>query len=188
MEAVSGAGKVYLVRRLPDRWGYHRGKAGPIQRAFTERGAAESFRQECDRQVWFDWRRVEEASTDPASLRSPFEWTSFDRPVFLDWLQDAEIPLPPDERKPLECAEWWEGCGRLGDLQWLRLFEALDKVHFYEVAEVELSADGRRAEVPAYGRVLGGEGRPQWREERLDENHSPWHDAPEQYEGEDIPF
>jgi hypothetical protein len=193
MEAVSGSGKVYLVRRLPDRWGYQRGKAGPIQRAFTERGAAEAFRQEGDRRVWFDERRpVLEALAHPANLQSPFELTSFERPVFLDWLEDVGIPAPPDDlREPLECVEWWEGCRGLSDVQWLRLFEALDQVRFYEVAEVELSADGRRAAPPDYGRVLGGEGRPESREDRPAGGYAPWLDAPEQsdqYDGDDTPF
>jgi hypothetical protein len=192
MEAVSDSGKVYLVRRRANHWDYYRGKAGPIQRAFAERGAAEAFRQECDRKAWFDRRPVVEALTDPASALSPFELTSFDPPVFRDWLEDAGIPAPPDDlRAARECVAWWEGCHRLSDVQWLRLFEALDKVHFYEIAEVELSGDGRRAALPDYGRVLGGEGRPEWWEERPDENYAPWLDAPEQpnqYGADDVPF
>jgi hypothetical protein len=192
MEAVSGSGKVYLVRPRPDRWGYYRGKAGPIRRAFAERSAAEAFRQECDRKAWFDRRSVVEALSDPASVQSPFELTSFDAPVFLDWLQDADVPPPPDDRRATrECVEWWEGCGRLSDVQWLRLFEALDKVRFYEIKEVELSADGGHAALPDYESVLGGEGRPEWREGLPDASDTPWLDAPEQSDqdgAEDIPF
>jgi hypothetical protein len=199
MEAGSEGGKVYLVRRRPDRWGYHRGMAGPVQRAFTERGAAEAYRQECDRQAWLDRRPVLEALTDPATFQSPFELTSFDPPVFLDWLVDADIRLPPDDlRATLECVEWWESCRQLSDLQWLRLFEALDKVRFYEITEVELSADGGGAALPDYGRILGGEGRPEWREEPEPgdydtgfdgslEQYEPL-DSAEQYGGDDIPF
>jgi hypothetical protein len=192
MEAASGSGKVYLVRGRACPGDCHRGQAGPIRRAFLERAAAEAFCQECDRTAWSDRDSVLRALTDPAGLRSPFELTSFDRPVFLDWLQDADIPPPPDDlRATLECIEWWEGCDRLSDLQWLRLFEALDKVRFYEIAEVDLSADGRQAVLPDYGRVLGGEGRPGWWEERPDGNYTPRLDAPGQhddYGADDIPF
>jgi hypothetical protein len=199
MEAVSGSGKVHLVRRRPDRWGCYRGQAGPVQRAFTERGAAEAYRLENDRRAWLDRRAVLEALTGPASLQSPFELTSFDAPVFLDWLQDADIPPPPaDLREPLACVEWWEGCQHLNEVQWLRLFEALDKVRFYEITEVGLSADGRGAPLPDYERILGGEGRPEWREETepggydagfggLLDQYEPL-DPSEQYGGEDIPF
>jgi hypothetical protein len=192
MEAVSGSGKVYLVRRRPNHWDYFRGRAGPIQRAFADRGAAEAFRQECDRKAWFDRRPVGEALTDPASAQSPFELTSFVPPVFRDWLEDAGIPAPPDDlRATTECAAWWEGCHGLSDLQWLRLFEALDKVRFYEIAEVELSADGQRAALPDYECLLGSKGRPEWWEERPDTNYAPWLDAPEQADqdrADDIPF
>jgi hypothetical protein len=193
METVSDSGKVYLVRRRPDPWGYHRGRAGPVQRAFTERGAAEEHRQECDRQAWLNRLSVLQALTDPATLLSPFELTSFDAPVLLDWLQDADIPLPPDDlRATLECVEWWEGCGRLNDVQWLRLFEALDKLRFVEVTEVGLAADGREVPLPEYGRLFGAEGRPEWREERSPANYYLPLDRPpdqfEPYEGDDIPF
>lgn len=193
MATEDEAGKVYLVRRRPDRWGSYCGQAGPVQRAFTERGAAEAYRQECDRRAWLDRRGVLEVLTDPATLRSPFELTSIDAPVFLDWLQDADIPLPPDDlRATMECVEWWEGCSRLNDVQWLRLFEALDKVLFFEVTQVELSADGRRAPLPDYDRLFGGEGRPEWRERREPGGNEPWFDGPpdeyEPYEGDDIPF
>ncbi len=192
MEAVSDSGKVYLVRRRPNRWGYYRGQAGPVQRAFTDRGAAEAYRQECDRRGWLDRRGVLDALADPASLQSPFALTSFDAPVFRDWLQDADIPLPSDDlRGPQACVEWWEGCDRLNDLQWLRLFEALDKVRFYEIAEVGLSADGRVAPLPDYGRLLDGQGRPEWWEERPAPDDAPGFDVPELYDepgAEDIPF
>jgi hypothetical protein len=193
MEAESGAGKVYLVRRRPDRWGYYRGRAGPVQRAFTERGTAEAHRLECDRQAWLDRRAVLEALTDPASLQSPLELTSFDAPVFLDWLHDADIPLPPDDlRATLECVEWWEGCGQLNEVQWLRLFEALDKVRYYEITEVELAADGRGAPLPDYERILGGEGRSEWREQPEPGGYDAGFDGPlnsdEPYGGTDIPF
>jgi hypothetical protein len=193
MEAESGAGKVYLVRRRPDRWGYYRGMAGPGQRAFTERRTAEAYRQECGRRAWLERGPVLEALTEPATLQSPFELTSFDPPVFLDWLRDADIPLPPDDlRATLECVEWWEGCRHLSDVQWLRLFEALDKVRYFEVTEVELSSDGRAAPVPEYGRLFGGEGRQEWREEPHPANYLPPLGGPpdqfEQYEGDDIPF
>ena len=109
MEAVSDAGKVYLVWRRPDRRGFYRGQTGPVRRAFADRGAAEAFRQESDCRAWLDRRTVLEALTGPASLQSPFELTTFDRPVFLDWLEDAGIPAPPDDlREALECVEWWE--------------------------------------------------------------------------------
>ena len=193
MEAVNDSGKVYLVRRRPDRWGLYRGQFGPAERAFLERGAAEGYRQECDRRAWLDRRAVLEAQTDPATLQSPFELTSFDRPVFLDWLQDADIPLPPDDlRATVECVEWWEGCRGLGEVQWLRLFEALDKVRYYEITEVELSADGGGAALLDYGRLFGGEWRPEWREERHPGGPEPFLDGTpeefEQYEGDDIPF
>jgi hypothetical protein len=192
MEAVSGEGKVYLVRRRPDRWGYYRGQAGPVQRAFTNRGAAEAYCRESDRRAWLDRDAVLGALADPASSQSPFELTSFDPPVFLDWLQDADIPLPPEDlRATLECVEWWEGCRDLSEVQWLRLFVALDKVRYYEIAEVELAAGWRAAPLPDYERILGGEGRPEWWEERPAPDYARGLDAPELYDvpgGEDIPF
>jgi hypothetical protein len=191
MEAVSDSGRLYLVRRRPDRWGYYRGQFGPAERAFLERGAAETYRQECDRRAWLDRRAVLGAMTDPCSHQSPFELTSFAPPVFLDWLQDAGIPRPPDDlRAATQCVEWWEGCIGLNEVQWIRLFEALDKVRYYEVTEVGLLADGRVAPLPDYGRLLGGQGRPEWWEERPAPDYASGFDAPELYDqpgGEDIP-
>lgn len=194
MEAVSDAGKVFLVRRRPGRGSSSRGQAGPVQGAFTDRGAAEAFRDESERRAWLDRRTLVEALTDPEYVAAPFELTSFDPPVFLDWLEDAGIPAPPADARwtTLECIEWWEGCGDLSDVQLLRLFEALDKLRLFEIAEVGLAADGRLAPLPDYDRLFGGEGRPEWREQREPGGYEPWLDGPpdenEQYGGDDIPF
>jgi hypothetical protein len=194
MEAESGAGKVYLVRRRTEGWVNGRVKAGTVVRAFTDCAAAEASRDESERQARLDRRTVVEVLTDPEFVRSPFELTSFDPPVFLDWLEDAGIPAPPADARwtTLECVEWWEGCRDLSDLQLLRLFEALDKFRFFEITEVGLAADGRRAPLPDYGRFFGGEGRQEWQEEPHPANYLPPLGGPpdqfEQYEGDDIPF
>jgi hypothetical protein len=194
MEAVGGSGKAYLVRRRTDSWVNGRLTAGTVVRAFTDRTAAEAFCEQSERQARLDRRVVAEVLTDPEFVRSPFELTSFDPPVFRDWLEDAGIPAPPAGARwtTLECVEWWEGCRDLSDLQLVRLFEALDKFRFCEITEVVLAADGRRAPLPEYDRLLGGEGRPEWREERHPGNYDPQLDGPpdqsEQYDGDDIPF
>ena len=138
MEAVSGSGKAYLVRRRTDSWVNGRLTAGTVVRAFTDRTAAEAFCEQSERQARLDRRVVAEVLTDPEFVRSPFELTSFDPPVFRDWLEDAGIPPPPLER--------WDGQEDVFE-KWLwdlslaqreRLYEGLHNFRSREVVEIDL--------------------------------------------------
>src|SRR5215470_17728031 len=97
---MSPARKLYVVRgRL---FGQHTNPLygdGRMEGVFSTREEAEAFLEERER----EWRRLGEGF--------PLYWlngeeelldlTEFDPPVWRDWLEDAGIPPPPEER--------WEG-------------------------------------------------------------------------------
>ena len=66
--------------------------------------------------------------------------TSMDEPVLRDWLLDAGLTPPPPatRKKPVDWAGWWdENVDEMSDLQRAKVWEALDKVRFFEVVELE---------------------------------------------------
>jgi len=100
-------------------------------KAFTDRAKAEEY---C--------RMVEGRER---AVKNPFEWgtelkdwTTFDAPRFRDWLLDAGIEPPKKKNsKAADWQAWWEkGAPKLTDLQRAKVWEALNKVRYYEVVEL----------------------------------------------------
>jgi hypothetical protein len=65
------------------------------------------------------------------------ELTSYPEAVFLDWIQDAGLTPPEKPKKGgRDWAGWWAGLSPAPDLaQRLKVWEAMDRVRFYSVAE-----------------------------------------------------
>jgi hypothetical protein len=127
--------RIYAVRRraLSDK-----DKPGPAERAFPSRAAAEEFRAGRERSL----RAEGDARPllEDGSFSSVFDLSSFDPPVLLDWLLDADIPAPPPSRWTYQGDRdlWEEWLQALTPGQVAHLYEALDRFTFYEVHEVEL--------------------------------------------------
>ncbi len=91
-----------------------------------------------------DCRRREEETRWPVN---PFRYggtmfyrSSLDAPRLHDWLLDHDIepPVRTDERDPtpLEWEEWWsQNIGTLSETERTTVWEALDKVRFFDVAD-----------------------------------------------------
>ncbi len=102
----------------------------PVRRVFTRRAEADAFRDQCEAAA----RQAGNLTPLYAAyggFESLLKWTEFDAPVFRDWLTDHDIPDPPG----------WEGwedwLAGLSGLQVARLFEALPRLEFYEVVEID---------------------------------------------------
>lgn len=85
--------------------------------------------------------------TKRRTKENPFEngkqlsdWTSFGAPQFHDWLLDAGLE-PPKKKKPsgAEWREWWEAhAKKMTALQRAKVWEALDKVRYYDVVAIKV--------------------------------------------------
>ena len=141
---MARARKLYVVQAIEFGWqgdGRDPWHGGEIERAFRTRKAAEAFRAERD--------RAARTAGDPGPLSqaayhrdSLLRWTDFDSPVFADWLQDADIPLPPAD--PWENVDpqggedaWQDWLGKLTPAQVAHLYEGLHRLSFYRVVEVD---------------------------------------------------
>jgi hypothetical protein len=127
---------LYIVRRrlVGDEHGPY--TDGRVEKAFTRRDDAERFREERDR-----WARQHRRDAHPFYLPGG-EWlaleavTSFDEPVFRDYLRDLGLEPPTREssdRWPLWWVQVWQG---MDDFTRARFWEALDLYSFYEILEV----------------------------------------------------
>jgi hypothetical protein len=134
---MSPTRKLYVVRgRLFGEHSQPLFGDGRMEGAFPTRAEAEAFLEERE----CEWRRLGDVF--------PLSWlngadelltlTDFDEPVFRDWLEDAGIPPPPEER--------WEGqedvyekwLWDLSTAQCERLYEALHHFRSREVIEIDL--------------------------------------------------
>jgi hypothetical protein len=62
--------------------------------------------------------------------------TSFPEAVFLDWVQDAGLTPPEAKKRKRDWAAWWQTVApRAGADQRAKVWQALDKLRFYHVAE-----------------------------------------------------
>src|SRR3954447_1266228 len=136
-DGSAGRRTLYLVRRSQlgdDRDEFFNGQ---VERAFADRAEAERFRVECERKARLEcndpgfWYRGGFLS-GREGVSTPLQLTSFDPPVFFDWLQDADIPPPGSRFHFRDWMDWVQQCLDLPDHQRLKLFEALDRFRFYE--------------------------------------------------------
>jgi hypothetical protein len=153
---------LYLVRRVYEGgWesifcnsaaaecpGWHEW-GGPVK-AFTRRGQADALCAELGRKLL--------DSTNPfrAQGESLADLTSLPPGPFRDWLVDVGLTPPPAGKDGLaDWARWWEKHRRgMGAEQRDRVLAGLDKLRFYDVAELEPPAEaatGRPARQAAKG-------------------------------------
>jgi hypothetical protein len=102
---------------------------------FTDKRSAEHFRAECEKKA--------------RQARNPFlhgealeDLTSMPPGVFHDWLADANIAAPPvTPFDPVAWYTWWQG-EDLTEEQREKVWQALDRVPFFTVVQVEAPAGG----------------------------------------------
>jgi hypothetical protein len=135
-----------------------------VERGFTDRAAAERFRDERERAARVSWRDFWVFYTCP-EIPGLYGLSSFDWPVLFNWLLDAGILPPPDEDPKASQAwrDWWNGCARsLTELQRARLFEGLDRFHFYDIIEVACVDAAAPEDFPPDRSADRVEGPPPW--------------------------
>jgi hypothetical protein len=72
------------------------------------------------------------------ALGGLLELTDFAPSVFLDWLADADVPCPPEERSWKNGQDNWQAwLEGLSQAQLTHLYEGLHHFDFYEVREVD---------------------------------------------------
>jgi hypothetical protein len=131
------ARKLYVVRfRLIGEHSNPLFGDGRMEGAFPTREEAEAFLEERER----EWRRQGELS--------PLYWmngeeellehTEFDPPVWRDWLEDAGIPPPPEERWDGQEDAYGKWLWDLSQAQRERLYEGLHRFRSREVIEIDL--------------------------------------------------
>ena len=74
------------------------------------------------------------------------DWSSLDADRLHDWVLDLGLTPPPRKGKGTEAARWrpwWDANeAKMTDLQRDRMWEALDRVRFYQVAELKPDEPG----------------------------------------------
>jgi hypothetical protein len=146
----SGVRKLYLVRLRsePTPEGGAPRRLRTVERGFADRSAAEADCAQRDRTAFLSDLGGDLFAFVPYVTETFFDLTSFDPPVFLDWLTDANIPHPEGTAEWRDWERWWTAVWpALDNQQRLRLCEALDKFSFYEIVEVDWLAQPS-AEVP----------------------------------------
>jgi hypothetical protein len=122
-----------------------------VVRAFGSREAAETFRSEWEERTCRQPPRRHpfwDASCNPFWTVPTYEFdlgevSSLEPPLFNDWLLDQGLTLPkPTWDNQVSTSDWygwWEaGEEKMSAMQRAKVWEALDRVRFFEVAEVEL--------------------------------------------------
>jgi hypothetical protein len=125
------AGKVFVVTR--DNWrrrdaGWRRGEGEFRLATFDtpERAEADRARRQGQARL-----RVNPFECGPVA-----ELSSWPEAVLLDWVQDAGLTPPEPKEGKRDWAAWWQGVApRAAADQLLKVWEALDRVCFYRVAE-----------------------------------------------------
>ena len=127
---------MYVVRR---RWFRQRpeNSVERFERGFATREGAEAWVRDLDLLV-----KLEQKDFNPFGCDLEYAAvTSLPAPVLADWLLEAEITPPKDLRDdPWPWYHWWEKTVRkpLTDLQFTRLWEAVDRFSHYEIVEVQI--------------------------------------------------
>lgn len=177
-------GKLYLIQPWQDR----RSRSlpewtgdGGLEAAFTSREAAARHLDEKEAEarhagnIWPIYQHMN-------SLDDLLEWTDFDEPVFLDYLLDADIPVPPEERWGEEGDLWQGWLEGLGREKLARLYEGLHRFHFHEMIEVDwVEGDYAPEQWEDWEKDPGQ----RWRDQRA-QDMARWQDL--RARGGDIPF
>jgi hypothetical protein len=122
------AGKLYEESFVEDQ------RAGRPERAFTARSAAEAYLRKQQQRVW--------CRNNPFDYEEEFaEVTSFDEPVFRDWLEDL-TGLRGPEADETGRADWQSWFGEVQDRltrdQRCRIWEQMDRVELYRIVELPI--------------------------------------------------
>jgi hypothetical protein len=127
------AGPVYVLERLA--WRRHADRflvvpgADPV-RTFAERGAAEATARESE---WAVRRRVNPFRCGGPRLHYQ---TAFDAARLFDWCLDHELDPPEVTPASATWAAWWDAQqAGFTDAQRAAVWEVLDRVRFYRIAE-----------------------------------------------------
>jgi hypothetical protein len=149
--------EIYVVRRAEvwelkpawfGVWSYKASKNGGVIRAFADRRRAESF---CAKLEGRKRSKPLSPGVNPFVCSRKYEMqydqvSSFPEPVLDDWLRDAGLTPPvslfPQPGRP-RCSHdwyyWWrQTAPRMTPEQRRRVWEALDRVRFYEVVALPL--------------------------------------------------
>lgn len=137
------APKLFIVRRcqIGDEAPCQMMGRGPvdprIEGTFGNRDDAEAFRRQRERAARLSRRDHGLFWSQAYHTPTLFELTNFDPPIFLDWLEDADI-LRPEATNALGWRRWWERvCNHLTQRQRDHLFTGLHKFNFYEILEID---------------------------------------------------
>jgi hypothetical protein len=117
-----------IIRRYPK-------EVEPLRRAFAQQADAAAFLAEREQTARAALNLRPLYAAAPMGLEKLLELTAFDPPVFLDWLEEHEIPRPPKDAWDSEAWEGW--LAKLTPRQVTDLFKALHKLTFYELFEID---------------------------------------------------
>jgi hypothetical protein len=136
------ATKLYLVRRrlVGNESPRHNSGRGPIdpriEGTFANRDDAETFCRQREHAARLSRRDSGLFWYQAYATPTLFDFTCFDPPVFLDWLEDADIPRP-HASDALSWSRWWgQVRNHLTKQQRHHLFEGLHKFSFYEIVAI----------------------------------------------------
>lgn len=150
--------KLYIVRWLHDY--YYRDTAfkggAPdcpaqprLMKAFIDPVAAETYRRQLERGLRTPppeanpFHGFRESFVEGRRFQRLADLTSLPEPIFADWLLDCYL-TPPIRKTGAEkpgrvWADWWDAhAPQMTDYQHSRVWQALDKLRFFEVVETEL--------------------------------------------------
>lgn len=143
---MTAPAKVYIVQRQPS---YH-SRRTTVVAVLPDRAAAEEALLRADRALWPTLRHDPQSWNDAHNFSYPVALTNFDLPILLDWLRDADIPLPDDPATANGWNGWWNWiCDDLTDEQLCHYFAALHKLTFHRIVEVDLVANATSDSLPA---------------------------------------
>jgi hypothetical protein len=127
--------KVYVVQI---RSGYY-GPSAKVEGVFADRADAEACLVQCERALRPTLRYYGLFWDDPHTCRNILDLTNFELPILLDWLHDADIPLPANPEYPRSWDAWWEEQREsLTEDQLSHLFAGLHRLTFHRIVEVDL--------------------------------------------------
>jgi hypothetical protein len=147
--------KLYVVRWLHDYFYYEIDGGNPqcpaaarLVRAFTDPIEAEEYRQALERgraappPEANPFHGLRRGYMDGQRIHCLADLTSLPEGVFLDWLLDGELSPPePDAAGRRDWAAWWEASTKtMRDDQRRRVWQALDRIRFFEIVETELES------------------------------------------------
>jgi hypothetical protein len=107
---------------------------GGMLSLFPSREEAEAFQLQCEQEIagtgnWVPLLWL-------GSFSALLELSDFDEPIFLDWMQDNDIPHP-DSVQPTEWESAWQvWLMQLGRDRLERLYDVLHRFRFCEVLEI----------------------------------------------------